>query len=278
MKVSVVIITFNNEKTIRDCLNSVLKEDLDKELIVVDNNSSDSTCKLVEQFKEVKLIKNRENFGFGKANNIGTRVSVGNYILFLNPDTEVKKGSIAELANYLDQNSSVAAVGPALANENGRIQPERSSLPNLITEILILTNLHKLSFFRGFVYAIATPETIVQVDHLMGAALMIRREVFERVDGFDEKFFLWFEETDLLKRIQDKGLKIVYYPQSKVVHIGSQSSKLINSIKRQHIWNRSLLYYFKKHYGYQSILVLLPFVLISYLLAALKTLVGMFRS
>ena len=275
--VSVVIVTYNSQYVIKENLEGLLENSV-SEVFVIDNSSNDRTVEIVKNFPNVTLVENKENIGFGRANNIGARKSSLDYILFLNPDTIVEKGSIADLANYLDQNISVAAIGPALSDENGKIQPERASLPTLLTEILVLTNLHKLSFFRRFVYAIATPETIVQVDHLMGAALMIRREVFDEVGGFDEKFFLWFEETDLLKRVKDKEHKIVYYPKSKVVHIGSQSSKLINSVKRQHIWNRSLLYYFRKHYGYQSVLVLLPFVLFSYVLAAIKMMVGLVRS
>lgn len=277
MTISTVIVTYNSQNTIKDCLENLLKESV-SEIFVIDNSSTDRTVEIVRSFSKVNLIENKENIGFGSANNIGARKSSLDYILFLNPDTVVESGSIAALANYLDQYSNVAAVGPALSDENGKVQPERAALPTFLTEILVLTNLHKLSFFQRFVYAIPTPETTQQVDHLMGAALMIRRKVFDEVGGFDEKFFLWFEETDLLKRIKDKGYKIVYYPKSKVVHIGSQSSKLINSIKRQQIWNRSLLYYFKKHYGYQSILVLLPFVLFSYVLAAFKMIVGLVRS
>jgi hypothetical protein len=107
----------------------------------------------------------------------------------------------------------------------------------------------------------------------MGAALLVRRSVFEEAGGFDPNFFLWFEETDLLKRIKEKGYKIVYHPEASVIHLTGQSTKQINFIKRQTIWNKSLLYYFSKHHSWFELLVLLPFILLSYPAALLSYLV-----
>ena len=129
---SVIIVTYNSQQVLKDNLSSLLENNT-VEVVVVDNNSSDRTVAIVKNFPNITLIENKENIGFGSANNIGARKSSGDYILFLNPDTVVEKGSVTDLANYLDQNINVATVGPALSDEKGKIQPERSALPTLLT-------------------------------------------------------------------------------------------------------------------------------------------------
>ncbi len=266
----IIIVTYNSAETIETCLKSIFSKSLKMEIVVIDNYSSDKTVEIVEKFKEVKLIRNKKNFGFGKANNTGVKISKGEYIFFLNPDCIVEKETVEKLAYFLDNNKNVAAVGPKLTDSSGKLQAYNSPFPTIFSEILVLLRLHRVSFFRNFVYSDYDYEKMQNEEHLMGAALMVRRNIFEEINGFDENIFLWFEETDLLKRIYDKNLGIVYLPSVSVVHLIGQSTKHINPIKKQTIWNKSLLYYFQKHKGWFKLLMLLPFILLSYIPALIS--------
>ncbi len=273
MKISVIIVTYNSEKSIRNCLSSVFSNQLETEVIVVDNNSNDKTVEVVKQSPKVKLIQNSENLGFGKANNIAVKIASGDFLFFLNPDCVLENNTIKNLVSYLDSNSNVAVVGPKLLNSDNSVQTEITRFPNLLSESFTLLRLHRVGFLKNFVYPKLDYEKTQEVEHLMGAALLIRREIFEEVGGFDEKFFLWFEETDLLKRIKDLGYKIIYYTEARVNHLIGQSTKQLNFIHKQTIWNKSLLHYFKKHQNWVTILVLLPFVVLSYPAALVSYLV-----
>ncbi len=264
MKVSIVIVTYNSEATIYNCLSSVFSSSLKSEVIVVDNNSTDNTVEVINKFPNVKLIQNKKNFGFGKANNLGVKASNGNYIFFLNPDCVVEKDSVEKLAGFLEKNSETAVVGPKLINQDESIQREISPFPTVLSEILVLLRLHRIGLFKKSVYSDYDYGKTQSTEHLMGAALMVKRNVFEKLDGFDEKFFLWFEETDLLKRVSENGQKIVYYPESIVKHLVGQSTRQIDPLTKQTIWNKSLIYYFQKHKGWFKLLLLIPFIILSY--------------
>lgn len=274
MKTSVVVVTYNSEKTISDCLNSFKSSLSDgTEIIDVDNSSTDTTVEEVKKFKNVKLIQNKDNLGFGKANNLAAKDSKGKYLFLLNPDCVIVENVIEELSDYLERHIEVGVVGPKLVNQQGKVQREMSPFPDFWSQVLILLKLHRFSFFQNLVYPNYNYEQEQEAQHLMGAALMVRKDVFDEVGGFDEQFFLWFEETDLLKRISERGRKIVYLPGVSVTHIGGQSIGKLNFIKKQNNWNKSLLYYFYKHKSLIKLAALLPFVVLSYPLALLSTIV-----
>ena len=266
-----VIVTYNSERTIESCLSSIPNSDVD--VVVVDNNSTDRTVETSKNFPEVKLIRNEQNLGFGKANNIGAKNSNSKYILFLNPDSKLEGDAVEKLASYLDTHSDVAVVGPKLLNSDSSIQKEIARFPTLFSQILILLRAHRLPFLGNFAYQNLDYNKTQEAEHLMGAALLVRREVFEKVGGFDENFFLWFEETDLLKRIEDKGYKIIYYPEAVVTHLVGQSTKQLSFWKRQTIWNKSLIYYFSKNKTWLHVLFLIPFILLSYVASFITSLV-----
>ncbi len=271
-KISLTIVTYNSDNTIKSCLESVLAESNEMDVVVVDNISTDKTVQIVKTFSTIRLIKSEKNLGFGAANNLGVRNSKSEYLLFLNPDAKVEKGSIGKLSEYLDTDKDTAVVGPKLQNEDGSIQQEMAKFPTLFSQTLILLRMHRLPFFSKFVYPEFDYTKTQEAEHLMGAALMVRRSVFEEVAGFDENFFLWFEETDLLKRIKDKGYKVIYNPDAVVTHLAGQSTKKIPWFRKQTIWNRSLIYYFSKHKSFLYIVALLPFILLSYLTAFITNL------
>jgi GT2 family glycosyltransferase len=271
MKIDIVIVTLNNETTISSCLDSIHASSPNKiNIFVVDNASTDNTLDVVRRrFPYVRIIKNEENLGFAKANNQALRQSREEFVLLLNPDTEVVGDALDKMVLYLRKRKNVGVLGPKLLNADGSLQKELSSFPNLLSMILILLKLHRTTPFKSLVYPNYNYNEIQEVDHLMGSALLLRKEVFKKIGLFDENFFLWFEETDFEKKAKEAGFKIVYFPKASVKHLVGHSIKQINSLKRQMIWNKSLQYYFHKHKSKFEQIVLVPFIGLSYLPAFL---------
>ena len=261
-----MIVTLNNQSAILPCLNSIkvnLKRDV--KIFVVDNASTDGTLKIVEEnFPRVIIIRNKRNLGFAKANNQALKQVKGNYIFLLNPDTEVKGSALEEMVAYMENHDEVGILGPKLLNAGGKVQKEITPFPALLDMILILLKLHRIAPFKSLVYPNYDYDKIQESDHLMGSALLIRKEVFDKIGLFDENFFLWFEETDLEKRAKEAGFKVVYYPKAVVKHLVGQSTRQIHPMKRQAIWNQSLRYYFQKHKSALEQTVLVPFIIVSY--------------
>lgn len=269
---SVIIVLYNNEKTIESCLASIFRnKNINlQEVIVVDNASSDDSLEIVENFFPlISIIRNKNNLGFAKANNQALKQAKGNFIFLLNPDTEVISNALEEMVAYMEKHDDVGILGPKLINADGSVQKEINSFPKLLDSILVLLKLHRISPFARIIYPNYDYKKTQEAEHLMGSVLLIRKEVFEKIGFFDEKFFLWFEETDFEKRAKEAGFKIVYYPRAVVKHLVGHSTKQLNPIKRQAIWNQSLGYYFQKHRPKLEQVILTPFIILSYVPAAL---------
>jgi GT2 family glycosyltransferase len=269
-KITFIIVTWNSEKTITPCLESVFKsKSLIEEVIVVDNASVDRTVAEIKKFKQVKIIENKNNTGFAAGCNRGIKEATGNLICLLNPDAEIKD-NFQDMVEYLQENKEVGIVGPKILNTDGSLQREITPFPDFLSQALMLLKLHRLGPLIRLVYPNYDYDKLQEAEHLMGSVLLIRREVFEKIGFLDEKFFLWFEETDFEKRAKDAGFKIVYYPKAEVKHIRSASTAKINPIKKQSIWNNSLRHYFKKHKNRINQYLLEPFIIASFIPAFLK--------
>jgi GT2 family glycosyltransferase len=220
---------------------------------VVDNASADGTVELIKSsYPFVKLIKNTDNKGFASANNQGAAVSTGEYLLFLNPDTIVLPDSLNKLVEFLDDNPDVSMCGPRMLNEDKTLRASVRNFPSFRGVLYRYTILKYLGLFksnfekwhhRNFDY-----EKQSDIEQLVGAAMLIRKKVFEQIGGFDERFFMYYEEVDLCYRLKSKGHRIVYYPKSEIIHLGGKSTDQIPA-KTRFIMLRSLLLYFRKHYS-----------------------------
>jgi len=278
--VSTVIVTWNSADTIENCLGSLATavKDLRLEVVVVDNVSSDGTDGIIKtKFPNVKLIRNKKNVGYGTACNHGLKMATGEFVFLLNPDTEVLDDSLKKMLDYIKPRQDIGVLAPTLVNQDNSLQIEVSSFPSLSNQILILLRLHRLPFFKKVVYPDYEYEKVQELEHIMGSAILVRKEVLTKVDFFDENFFLWFEDTDLLKRIASAGYKIVYFPNASVLHIRSHSIRKLCPLERQIIWNKSLRYYFKKHRPRLEQILLEPFIALSYLPAFLQFAVDKLR-
>ena len=250
---SIILVNYNGSKFIYDCLKSIafFMDRLDYEVIVVDNFSSDDSINVInENFPSFKLICSQENLGFGRASNLGVANSQGNYLLFLNTDTILIENTLEILCKYLEQNPNVGVVGPRIIFQNGRYQLSYGNLPNLFVEFIDKVRCALDNRFHGLLSTFYDrwPSNIQEVDWVTGACLIIRRDVFEQIGGFDESFFMYFEDKDICKRVKELGYKVIYYPKTTIIHLlGSSSHGIRKSVNKYYRDSQS--YYYQKHLG-----------------------------
>lgn len=255
MRLSVIVVSWNVAKLLDKCL-STLKEDLkdiEAEVFVVDNASADNSVETVRRNHPwVKLTANQENLGFAKANNQALKQCKGNYILLLNPDTEVLAGAISKLLSFLETNPQAGIVAPQLINSDGSIQRSCRAFPTFQFMFYELIGLSKLfpnnPKFGQYKMLDFNHEQLREVDQPEGACLMLRREVINQVGSLDEGFFMLFEEVDWCYRIKNSGWQIWFYPEAKVIHHYGQSIKQVKAkmILSSH---RGLYRFWQKHYA-----------------------------
>jgi GT2 family glycosyltransferase len=176
---------------------------------------------LARDFPEVKLIHNKDNLGFARANNQGIKISQGKFVLLLNPDTEVKKGCISTLISFLQSHDKVGVVGPKLLNSDGTLQASGLNFPSLANSLLGYFRVKRRVTGAYFVHA-SQP---IMVNALVGACLLVRREVIDQVGGLDGDYFMYVEEADWCYRIQNWGWHIYYVPEALVYHRKGGSAK-----------------------------------------------------
>ena len=215
---------------------STIKIDIEKEILVIDNASSESIIDLKAEFPNVKFIFNKENLGFATANNIGIRKSKGEFVLLLNPDTIVNENSFQPMIDYLDEHEEVGVVGCKIFNADGEIERSTHSFPSLLKEFV-----HANEFIKSFLgyesNILKGVKTLLglkslesywdhnstrEVDHVTGACMMLKREVIEKVGLLDEAFFLYNEEVEWSLRIKKAGYRIVFLPGSDIIHLFGQ--------------------------------------------------------
>lgn len=223
IRVSVISVSYNNEDSIENFISSVQKNISENdELIIVDNHSSDLTVEKISKFKNVKLVLSDKNLGFSKGNNLGVKAAKGQYLFFLNPDTFLDKPILDELIDfYEDRNAGL--IGPKLTLPNGKIQPSVRNLPTFwgAFQEYILGIKRK---FSQYAPEIVYPQ---EVGAVYGAAMLINKELFEKIKGFDERYFLYYEDIDLCRKIKKVGKKVYYFPGVFIKHaVGGSKSDL----------------------------------------------------
>src|ERR1041385_437718 len=218
-KISIIIVSWNTAQLLQNCLASILANPPTSplEIWVVDNTSTDGSPKMVrERFPQVHLVENRENVGFARANNQALGQCTGKYVLLLNPDTLVASGALQALVDYLDQHPETGAVGARLLNPDGSLQISSHPRPTLSRELWRLFHLDKISPYAEYPKTKWETNRPQEVDVLMGACLLLRKEVLDQVGFLDEHYFIYSEEVDLCYRIQHTGWRIYWVPQAEV--------------------------------------------------------------
>jgi len=237
--ISVIIVTYNSENEIEDCLDSIKEETKSSnyEVIVVDNVSKDKTREIIkENYPWVRLIESKENLGFGKGNNRGAKEAEGEILFFLNPDTILENDVLKSIKFFFDKHKRAGAMAPRQLYKNGENRPENiADDPDL------------LSLIRNILPKKRDWQRTQQIDCACAAAIAVLSDLFEDIGGFDPDFFMYMEENDLCLRIRKQGKRIYYDPRGKVTHLAGRSTKDVRDIKKMYYQSQDLFY--KKHYS-----------------------------
>lgn len=255
MDLSIIIVSWNVKDLLQKCLQSIYDktQDLEFEVFVVDNASKDGSALMVaSQFSKVNLIASNENMGFAKANNLALEQAQAKYILFLNPDTELLDNSFKIMFDLMESDENVALSTCQLIYPDGNLQKNIKNNPALCDQILILLKLHHFiqpKCLQRYLAKDFDYRKEQEVKQIMGAFMFAGAEVIKEIGGFDTDYFIWWEDLDLCKRIQNLGHKIIYTPKTKIIHYEAKSFEQQISLERQKRFNRGMAIYFKKHSG-----------------------------
>jgi N-acetylglucosaminyl-diphospho-decaprenol L-rhamnosyltransferase len=252
MDLSVIIVNWNTKDLLAGCLRSLFAtvRNLELEVILLDNASTDGSADMVRtRFPQVKLIQSQENVGFARGNNVALTHAMGQYVLLLNPDTVVLDGAIEQLYQALQTFPRLGAAGAQLLNADGSCQPSWGHFPSLWTEVPGVNRL-KSSAPEALEYNLLqnTKSSVLSVDWVSGACLMIRRKAMDQVGLLDEDYWLYTEEADWCFRAQKAGWKIGWLPTAQIVHKARAASRQRYTETMIH-FHRSRLLFLLKHRG-----------------------------
>jgi GT2 family glycosyltransferase len=231
MELSIIILNYKMRGLVKNCIKAILESDLavEYEIIVVDNGSDDGVEEMLkEKFPQVKFIQNGKNLGMGAGNNAGIRQAPGDYIAILNPDIFVFPDALSRLLNYLKANNHVGLAAPKLLNPDRTLQLTCYRWHRLWTPFFRRTFLSRLPFAKEelsrFLMDDWDHQTTREVDWIQGSCWLLPKKIFNEVGLFDERFFMYFEDTDFCRRIHQAGYKVVYLAEAEVVHLHRRQS------------------------------------------------------
>jgi GT2 family glycosyltransferase len=252
--ISIVIVSWNCWEFLPACLDSIFRQIVpEKEVILIDNDSSDETAqKVSQQYPQVKLIVNPHNSGYARASNQGIKEAQGEFVVLLNPDTVLQPESLSKMGQFMKENPEVGALGPQLLNPDGSIQPSCRRFPTYSTLVWEFTGLSRLfpshPLFGSWRMGDFDFQEMREVGQPMASALLIRKKVTEVIGLMDEGFRMFFNDVDYCLRIRQAGFKIVYCPQAKLIHhLGGATRK--RRLARIFLSHWGFFQYLKKHHS-----------------------------
>lgn len=271
-EISIIIVSFNTQQLLRECLDSALEEcarlepGITAEILVVDNASTDGSADMVERDYAacatlVRLIRTTINLGFGGANNLALEQAQGRYIVLLNSDAFFHPGALGLAVRHMEASPQTGFGGGRQVGRDGSWQPSGRIFHSIWIDGLIRTGLSakfpKSRIFGAPDRTWADPDEAAHVDWVPGAFMIMRREALAKTGLFDRRFFLYYEETDLCRRVHKVGYKVTYWPDVVVTHVGGESGKQLSELthrraaSRVELWRmRSTLLYYRKHHGW----------------------------
>ena len=258
-QLSIIIVNWNTKDCLRDCLKSIYEKvgNVYFEIIVVDNASADGSLDMVTiEFPMVRLIADKENVGFGRGCNHGAKEAKGKYLLILNPDIEIIEVNFKELFNLFKENHDIGVITPIVFDGDG--SPRYTSKRTILSPVEAFNYIYRyrwwrLPTFRG-IPSLSFTEVQDQ-DYPPGLCFLTPTFIFKKLGGFDEGFFLYFEDTDLGVRLTRAGLKTVSCPTFRIKHLGGKASSQ-DVHKRDISLHRSAVYFFRKTYGIKSYMLI----------------------
>jgi len=261
IKLSIIIVNYNTQKLLRNCLKSVFEKikGVQLEVWVVDNNSSDGSLEMVKnEFPEVKIIPNKENVGFAKANNQAIKESKGKYILLLNPDTFILDTNFNELLKFMEGHPEAGSCGPLVLNKDGTMQRQcKRGFPTFWNSFAYYSGLWKLFLksqwwrenFGGYFLLNKADNQICEADCLSGAIMIVRRELLEKVGLMCEDYIMYWEDIDWCFRIKKAGWKIYYIPLTKIVHYGGAGGAQLHAFKNLWYFHRGACLFYRRYFA-----------------------------
>ncbi len=278
MDLSIIIVSWNVKDLLKKCLASIYKytKDIDFEVIVIDNASQDGSAQMVtREFPQVNLIASNQNLGFAKANNLGLEQALGKYVLFLNPDTELIENSFKIMFDLMEQDKKIALSTCQLNYSDSTLQKNIKNNPGLCDQLLILLKLHhviKPKCLEKYLAKNFDYSKEQEVKQIMGAFVFSKSDIIKEIGGWDTDYFIWWEDLDLCKKVQELGYNIIYTPKTKIIHHEAKSFEQQMSLKKQKNFNKGMRIYFKKHKGLLNYLIIRLLSPISLFLAWLSQL------
>ncbi|MBU3928283.1 MAG: glycosyltransferase family 2 protein [Bacteroidetes bacterium] len=259
MKLSVVVVNYNVEFFLEQCLYSVRKamKGIEGEVIVVDNNSIDGSNRMIaKKFPEVRLIANKDNRGFSRANNQGIDISHGEYILLLNPDTVVEDDTFSKIIQFMDTHPQAGALGVKMVDGAGNFLPEsKRGLPTPITSFYKMFGLSSLfphsRRFAHYHLGHLDKDKVHEVEILAGAFMLLRRSVLDEIGLLDETFFMYGEDIDLSYRVIKAGYKNYYFPETRIIHYKGESTKK-GSVNYVLVFYHAMVIFANKHFSQKN--------------------------
>jgi GT2 family glycosyltransferase len=255
MKLSIVILCWNDLKVISDCVRSIIAgtHSTEFEVIVSDNGSTDGSVEFIRHnFPKVRVIENAANLRFAKGNNVGIHASNGEYVLILNPDTIVHEGSLDRWIEFADRHPKAGGFGCRVLNLDGSYQESARPFPSLRGDLIAALYLRSLAhvspLFVSDTYTGWKGDTERKVDWQSGCCVMFRAKLLKQLGGFDEQFFYYYEDVDLCHRAWIAGYPIIYSPEVTITHLGGQSTKRAPKVFAVDQYRTQYRYFFK-YYG-----------------------------
>ena len=259
-KVSFVTVCFRTPDMIRQLLKGfeATQPSFEHEYFLVNNGSDGTSAMVQERFPWVHVMDKQGNVGFGAGNNLAFREAKGEYVMLVNPDLTLFPGEMEKLLAFADEHPDLGIIGPRLLNPDGSLQRTFHRFPELLIPLYRRTPIGRLPWgkrsIEHYFMQDADPERIQEVDGIFGAAMLIRKAALDAVGGFDERFFMYYEDTDICRRAWEKGWRVAYAPVATFVHYHQRESRVkyiwhlvTNRVVRTHI--KSGILYFLKYLG-----------------------------
>lgn len=268
MRLSIIILSYNTRDLTTLCINSIIKQhkreiiEGEFEIIIVDNASSDDSVEKIKPFtkdyKNIQLIENKKNEGFAKGCNIASLGANAKYLFFLNSDTLLNDSGLNLMLKFLDKNENIGILGARLLNDKGGLELSAGKFLSLINIFFFLLGFERLGIVRF------SPKTIKQVDWVSGGSMMVKKDLFEVLHGFDEDFFMYMEDMDFCFRARKKGILTYFFPSIDITHKAHGSSSRTFAIIQIY---KGILNFYKKHnspieYGIVKILLMIKAVVL----------------
>ncbi len=253
LDISIIFVYYKTPSELMDSLNSLSQAigKLNYEIFIVDNNSPIPLPSEVKKFKHVKIVNSKKNLGYGGGMNLAAKKAKGKYLLITNPDLTYIKNSIKNIVERMDQDSKIGIIGPQILDSKGNIQLVGNGWPFLPDALFVFSFINRLFpdnyFSKKYFIKDMDRKHEREIETICGACMLFRRSVFNHVQGFDQRFFLYFEETDICYRVKKAGYKVLFYPKARIIHLVSRSMSDKKFIQKE--FEKSRFKFFKKYHG-----------------------------